>query len=84
MAIRVRRGSSEETLYIETLLDALAKFREKPRKNWLMFIHRHTGVAYWVEGFTKSGETLLRAPNGVLCHPKITERECRFYYPLWR
>lgn len=66
-----------------TILDALKELHDK--EGVLMLVHRESGDAYRVIGYDQETSLAsLEGSNKQRLKPRITERECQFYYPLWR
>lgn len=51
----------------------------------LMFVNTDTGQSYSVMGHNPStGVTTLKTSGGQILHPRLSEREEKKYYPIWR
>lgn len=66
-----------------TILNALAEVGTK--KGVLMLVHKKEGFGYQVKSYDpETQRAKLKGPNGQMLNPRITERECKLYFPQWR
>lgn len=69
----------------QTILEAMERFVRQEQIGDLYLVHRTNGLSYQVMDFDlKSRYAKLKSPTGSRLNPRISERECAIYYPLWR
>jgi hypothetical protein len=66
-----------------TILDALKEF--ETHKGTLMLVHKVSGECYKVLSYDpKTGQTMLKGSRGEKLKPRVAERECANWEPMWR
>jgi len=70
---------------VYTILDACMELMNDPKKGILTIIRNSDGTQYIVRKFDPDTQkAILSGEDGQTFAPRITERECRLYKPIWR
>lgn len=69
----------------QTILEAMEAFVRQEQFGELYIVHKVNGLQYQVLDFDlKTRYARLKSPTGSRLNPRMSERECAIYYPLWR